>query len=104
VAFTLSRIDRVPRVYTITATDENGAAVALTAIDFALTSPRARVSAATVWTPVTVTSGKAQIVLAGPDADPTGAFSVPEGGADLHQRWIDGAYVDAEFVERITVT
>lgn len=103
MAYTLSRIDRVPRVYTVTATDENGQAVTLTAIGFALVPVRARVTAATAWTTVPVVNGKAQIVLAGPDADPTAAISVPDSGGDLHQRWSDGTYIDAEFVERVMV-
>jgi hypothetical protein len=104
VAFQLSRIDRKYRDYTVTATLKNGAPATLTGVDVALLAPRSRPTAATVWTAATYAAGVATVLLAGPDASPTSAVVVPSGGADLWIRVTDSPEVDAEPVERITVS
>lgn len=104
MAFTLSRIDRVPRKYTITAADEEGNPVTLVSIDFAV-SLRRDVDEDTIWTTVPVTGGQATVVLAGYEATAqAGDLVVPRGQPWLHQKWVDGSYVDANRVERITAT
>jgi hypothetical protein len=102
VAFTLSRIDRINRTYDVTVTLANGTAQAPATAAFALLSRRANPTATTVWTSVAVVNGAATVLLAGPDANPTGALVVP-GDADLWLRSTDAPEVDAEFVERIAV-
>lgn len=103
MALTLSRIDRLYRDYTVTATLRTGGAAVLTGVQVALLTPRAAPTAATVWTAATYAAGVATVLLAGPDADPTGAIPVPAGGADLWIRVTDTPEVDAQRVERITV-
>lgn len=104
MALTLSRIDRLYRDYDVTATLRNGNPATLTGVDIALLTPRATPTATTTWTAATYSAGVATVLLAGPDADPTGAVVVPTAGADLWVRVADTPEVDAERVERITVT
>lgn len=100
----LSRIDRLYRDYEVTATLRDGSPATLTGVDVALLAPRTTPTTATVWTAATYATGVATILLAGPDATPTGALVVPAGGADLWIRVTDNPEVDAERVERITVS
>lgn len=104
MAFTLSRIDRLYRRYTVTATLAGGGPATLTGADVALLTPRSKPTGATVWTATDYAAGVATVLLAGPDADDTGALAVPAGGADLWIRVVDSPEVDAELVERISVS
>lgn len=103
MALVLSRIDRLYREYDVTATLAGGGPATLTGVDVALLPPRTTPTGATTWTPATYASGVATVLLAGPDADTTGALVVPEGGADVWIRVVDTPEVDAEKVERISV-
>lgn len=103
MAFTLSRIDRVYRDYDVTATLRTGGPATITGVTVALLTPRTTPTAATVWTTATYAAGVATVLLAGPDADPTGAVVVPSGGADLWIRVSDSPEIDAARVERISV-
>lgn len=116
MAFTISRIDRLPRTYDINARNADGTPATIEAISFALVPPRAGVSNETVWVAVPVVAvdpapaspsdptHEAEVVFDGPQVSPLGDLVVPIGGADLHQLAVDGDYRDAEFVERVTVT
>lgn len=104
MAHTMSRVDRVYRVYDITATLPDGSPVTLTGVDVALLTPRSTPTAATTWTAATYVNGVATVLLAGPAADTTGALAVPTGGADLWIRVTDNPEVTATRVERITVS
>lgn len=103
MAVQISRIDRLYRYYDVTATLPNGSPATLTGVTVALLPPRTRPTGATTWTAATYAAGVATVLLAGPDADPTGAVVVPSGGADLWIKVVDTPEVDAERVERITV-
>jgi hypothetical protein len=103
MALTMSRIDRLRRSYDVTAVLPDGATATLTAVDVALLLPRTTPTAATTWTAASYTAGVATVLLAGPDADPTDALTVPTGGVDLWMRVVDVPEVDAERIERITV-
>lgn len=102
MAFELSRIDRVNRTYDVTVTDVNGTAEAPATVSFALLPPRSAPTSSTVWTSATVVDGSATVLLAGPDASPTGALVVP-ADCDLWIRSTDAPQIDAQKVERITV-
>ena len=104
MAFALSRIDRVQRRYTITATELDGDPATLDGVQVAALPPRTSPTGATTWTTVTFEDGAATVLLAGPDADPDGAVVVPSVGADLWVRATDSPEVTATKVERITVT
>lgn len=100
----MSRIDRLYRDYTVTATLRDGTTATLTGVTVALLPPGATPTAATTWTTAAYTAGVATVLLAGPDADPTGAdLVVPSTGGHLWIRVSDTPEVDAEFVERISV-
>ncbi len=103
MALTMSRIDRVRREYDVTATLPSGAATTVATVGVALLPPRTRPTGATTWTDVTVTSGVAPVLYAGPDASPTGALIVPAGDADAWMRAVDGPEVITSRIERITV-
>lgn len=102
--FSMSRIDRIYRSYTITATTSTGAPATLTGVDFALVPPDAiGPGTGTTWVAGTSVGGQWRVLLAGPDADQTGAIAVPAWGGDLYARVTDTPEVIAELVERITV-
>lgn len=103
---TISRIDRIERTYTITATNLDGSPATVDSIDFGITAPRARVTAATTWVTFPVTSGEVTVEYAGPDAaDKTGTvLLIPAEGAQVHMREVDGRLADAEKVERVVVS
>jgi hypothetical protein len=104
VALTISRIDRLYRDYTVTATLRDGSIADLNGVTVALLPPRVPPTAATLWTTATYAAGVATVLLAGPDADPAGAdVVVPAGGADLWIRVSDSPEIDAALVERISV-
>lgn len=77
----ISRIDRENQTYTL-ATLFPGLTGPFTAASIALLPPRTGPTSATVWTTVTVASGVASVLFAGPDADSTGAVVVT-GNCDV---------------------
>lgn len=102
MAFTLSRIDRKSRAIDVAAKFPG---VTITGATVALLPPlgnRGGPTAATVWAAATYANGVATVLLAGPDADSTGALVV-SGTADLWVKVASTPEVDAELVERITV-
>lgn len=103
MALTLSRIDRLYREFTVTATLANGNPATLTGVDVALLPVGSTPKAATVWTASTYAGGVATVLLAGPDASPTNAIVVPPEGGDVWIRVTDTPEVDAEKVERVSV-
>lgn len=104
VPLILSRVDRVYRKYTVAATDADGAPAAIGGVDVALLPPRTSPTAATGWAAAEADGDQWRVLLAGPDADPTGALVVPAAGADVWLRVTDSPEVDAKRVERITIT
>ncbi len=100
----MSRIDRLYRDYTVTATLAGGGAATLSGVDIALLPPGTSPSAATTWTATTYADGRARVLLAGPDADQNGAIAVPAGGAFVWLRVVDNPEVDAELIDRIRIT
>lgn len=105
MALDLTRVERLYRDYTVTATLKNGNPATVTGVDVALLAPRTSPTGSTSWTAATYASGTATVLLAGPDAtsNPAGALVVPSGGADLWIKVTDSPEVDAALVERINV-
>lgn len=105
MALTMSRIDRLFRTYTLTATDENGVAVSFPGVDFALVPVDTGSPAnGTTWTAGTAAGADWRVLLAGPDADPASAIVVPPWGGDLWIRATDTPEVIAVKVDRVTVS
>lgn len=104
MAYDLSRVDLVYREYDVTATAADGNPATLDAVAVALLPPRTTPTAATTWTAGTYTGGVLTVLLAGPDASGAGALSVPAAGADLWVKVTDTPEIDAQRIERITVT
>jgi hypothetical protein len=103
VAVELSRIDRKTRTYALTDVLTGAVPVGVTGVDVALLPPRsAGPTAATVWFAAAYASGSFTVLLAGPDADATGALVVP-ASADIWMRISNAPEVDAEKLERIIV-
>ena len=104
MACTLARIDRLYRTYDLTATLVGGGPATITGVDVALLPPRSAPTASTVWFPsaYNATNGSFTVLLAGPDADSTGAIVVT-GSADIWMRVSDNPEVDAQKLERITL-
>ncbi|MGZ4617194.1 MAG: hypothetical protein ACXV3F_00390 [Frankiaceae bacterium] len=103
-AVNLSRIDRKYADYPITVTLRDGTTVTPAGVDVALLPPRTGPTSSTTWTAAQFTAGTATVLLAGPDADPTGALAVPVGGGDLWFRITDSPEVEAVKADRITVS
>lgn len=106
MALALTPVHRLFRDYDVTATLPDGSPADLGGVDAALLPPRVTPTAATVWAPTDYVVDPApawRVLLAGPDADPTGALVVPPGGADLWLRVVDGIEVDAALIERISL-
>lgn len=105
MALTLSRIDRVERIYDLgTVLAGQSVEVAdIAGVEVALLTPRTSPDVNTVWTAVTFATPNATVLLAGPDADDTGAVVVPSGGADLWMRVGGAPEVQAVKVERVVV-
>lgn len=101
--FTLSRVERLYREYTVTAALPDGSPATLTAVDIAFLAPGATPTAATAWTRTTYTAGVARVLLAGPDAAAEGALTVPAPGADIWLRVVDTPEVDTAMIERVTI-
>ena len=103
MAFTLSRVDRLIRTYDLSTIPIGGNGTATPSdVQVALLPPRSGPSAATVWTTATYAAGIVTVLLAGPDASPTGALVVP-AAAELWMKVTDASEVDAVKVERIEV-
>lgn len=100
----LSRIDRQYVDIDVVATLADGAPAILTGVDVALLAPRAAPTDATTWTAAAYADPTATVLVAGPDADATGALVVPPTGADLWLRVVDDPEVTARRVTRISVT
>jgi hypothetical protein len=101
VALELSRLDRVQRSYPLAPLFPSLAGP-FTAASIALIPPRSTPNGATVWATTGVTGGAATPLLAGPDADSSGAVVVT-GSADLWVKTTVGSETDAVKVERITL-
>lgn len=101
----LSPISRVYLYIPATVTLEDGSTTAPTGIDVALMPHDEPVTSATTWTAASYdsTKGKWRVLVAWPEADPTGAtFVVDRGtGSDLHIRDIDTPEVTAVQVARL---
>lgn len=104
MAFELSRVDRLLRTYDLSTIPLGGDGAATpSSVQVALLSVGSGgPSLGTVWTTASYASGIVTVLLAGPDADPTGALVVP-ATAMLWMKVIDTPEVDAVKVERITV-
>lgn len=102
MVYRLSRIDRRTRSYDLAAVLGRPVPAGVTGVAVALLAPRGAPSGSTVWTAAEYDDGMFAVLLAGPDADPTGALVVP-ADADLWMRVADAPEVDAERVERVTV-
>jgi hypothetical protein len=75
-----------------------------TSYNVTLVAPRTVPTSASTWTPTTYASGTATILLAGPQADPTGALVVtgsgdlwilPVGGTDVREMKVGRVFVPA---------
>lgn len=99
----LSRVDKVYAHITVTASLADGSPTTLTGVDVAVLAPQATPSASTAWTASTFAAGVAVVLIAGPDADPTGAMVIPAVGADLWVRAIDAPETTTALAGRITV-
>lgn len=99
----LSRIDRIDLHIPVTATLADSTPADLAGVDVALLAPRTTPTAATTWTSAAYTGGVAVVLVAGPDADPTGALAIPAGGADVWLRVVDNPEVQAVCAGRVTI-
>jgi hypothetical protein len=97
----LTRISRKYAKLSLTITDD-GQPVTPGAVDVALLPTDDSPSAATTWTTVTATAGTYRVLLAGPDADPSGGLTVPDDRM-LWARVTDTPEIDAAPIERVTL-
>lgn len=88
---------RIPVVATLA----TGGSATIAGVDIALLPQRSAPDESTQWTAAIYDSGVATVLIAGPDADPSGALVLPEGGADVWARITDVPEVDAANVGRI---
>lgn len=102
--FPFTRITKKYIRIPVTAVLATGAVATLAGLDVAMLPTGGTVTSATTWTAATWASGVGTILLAGPDADPTGALAVPTGGGDLYGRVTDSPEVDAVLLARISLT
>lgn len=100
----LSRVDRVYGRIDITGTLADGSPATLSAVDVAIIPAHTRPTSATTWTPVTLAGRIVSILIAGPDADPEDAFTVPGGDGELWVRVTDNPEAQAVKVDRVIVT
>jgi hypothetical protein len=101
VALEISRVDRVQRSYPLAPLFPSLTGP-FTAASIAFLPPRSTPTGSTVWTAAGVTGGAATPLLAGPDADSSGAVVVT-GSADLWIKTTVGSETDAVKVERVTL-
>lgn len=99
----LTRISRKYARLPLVATLADGSPATIAGVDVALTPVDGRVDAATAWTPAAPRDGVPHVLLAGPDADATGALPVPEDGADLWGRVTDHPEVDVVRLDTIRI-
>lgn len=99
---TFTRISRKYVEVDVSALLADGAPATLTGADVALINPP--LTGATEWTAVDFADGVARFLVAGPDADPTGAFVLPDGGAYVYLRVVDNPETDVARVGRINVS
>lgn len=100
----ISPIDKVPASFPISGTDDLGNPVTLTSVAVAFLPFRTDPSAATTWTPATVSNGRVSLILAGPAADPTGAIPVPVGGGYLWAKDTESSTVQAVRVGFVSIS
>jgi hypothetical protein len=86
-----------------TATLADGSPATLTGMDVAFLEPEEKPVGATVWEAADYADGEGVILVAGPDADPTGALQVLSKEVDVWIRITDSPEVDAKKVGRITI-
>lgn len=98
-----SRIDRRLVHLNATATLFDGAPATITALSVALLAPGTTPTATTTWTAAGGTTGAWTVLVAGPDADPTGALVVPAGPTDVWVRDIDNPETTAVVAGRVIV-
>lgn len=91
----LTPIDRVYVHIPVTAALSDGSPVTLTTVDVALLPYRTVPSSSTPWTTLPVTNGEVVPLVAGSDADPTGAIVLPTGGGTAWIRETDNPEVKA---------
>ena len=96
----LGRTERVVRFYDLAATLDDGTAVELLDVAVAVLPARTRPDDDTTWTAADYSGGTATVVLAGPDADDTGALAVSVD-ADVWLRVIDDPETITVRAERI---
>lgn len=77
----LTRVDRRSGTVTVSVKDAQNQAVAITAVSLAVVPFGSGPTSTTSWTAYSY--GPTAVVIAGPDADPTGAVAVPTGGGVL---------------------
>lgn len=100
----LSPIDRVYAHVPVTAKLADGTPATLAGVDVAVQPYRTPPDDTTVWTAASYSNGAAVVLLAGPDADPTGALPVPAATSDLWIRVTDNPEIQAVRVGVITVS
>lgn len=100
----MSRIDLRDAEFDVSVTDLGGTPVTPAAVDVAILPSRTRPTAATTWTSGDYTAGTVTVLLAGPDADPTGALVVPATGGDLWVKVTDYPEIWAMQAARVTIT
>ena len=101
--FELTRLDRVYAEVDVSVTLPDGTTATPAFVDVAVLALRARPDATTTWTTGDYAAGTVTVLLAGPDADPTGALAVPSTGGDLWVRVTDVPEVQAVQAARITI-
>lgn len=99
----LSRVGRLYGHITVAATLYDGAPATVTAVDVALLPVGTTPATTTTWTPTAYSFGEAVVLIAGPDADPTGAVVAPDT-REVWARVVDpGGEVVIGKVGRVTV-
>lgn len=99
----LTRISRLYVEFDVAAVLPDGNPATITGVDVSLLPVNTAPDVDTTWTAAAYAAGVGSVLLAGPDADATGALPVPAAGADLWLRVIDTPEVDAARVVRVTV-
>lgn len=88
----ISRIDRIPAVVDLTATNPDGTPATVGTVSVAALGLSSAPSLATTWTAATATAGQVPLTLAGPDATTqAGDFVLPAGDSIL---WVKDAAAD----------
>lgn len=113
MTFSMYRHEKLYRTYRATFTDKDGNVVTDVDLQAGILLPGSTPRGTTTWTDVTYTAypepdedgyhGETTVLLAGPDADPTGAIALPARGGDFYLNVTDSPEIDAKRVERITV-